>query len=336
MNTDNKYILTIAVPTYNGERTIKNLLDSLSGQISQCVELLIVDNHSNDNTYEIIQEYKKNNFNMKYVRNDKNIGPDANFLKCMQLSRGEFTWLVSDDDVLIENSVERILNFVNVHKDVSLIYATTVDFRGKYTGVENCQKHYPIAEKDICTENKNIFMNYAGYYWGFMSSFICKTDKFNKIENPERFYGTYWLQSYIHALCSSGLNSKLGIISTPSVGAGIYVNTANYDSATINGIYYKKMLDYMVKECGYDRTQLYKIYSKRICHLSRHDLLKEKASNEKKINKKILFECTYKILSAWFTVYPIMFIPPFICKTALQIYKKNRGMKIVVENNRPE
>lgn len=42
MELENKYKLTIAIPTYNGEKTIKNLLDSLIMQCNESVELLIV------------------------------------------------------------------------------------------------------------------------------------------------------------------------------------------------------------------------------------------------------------------------------------------------------
>ena len=81
MELENKYKLTIAIPTYNGEKTIENLLDSLIMQCDESVELLIVDNCSMDNTPNIINKYKNDYSKLKYVRNDENIGPDANFLK---------------------------------------------------------------------------------------------------------------------------------------------------------------------------------------------------------------------------------------------------------------
>lgn len=41
-------------------------------------------------------------------------------------------------------------------------------------------KHEPEAMNDICTKDKKLFMKYAGYYWGFLASFICNTDNFKK------------------------------------------------------------------------------------------------------------------------------------------------------------
>ena len=50
-------LLTIAIPTYNGARTIGNMLDILLPQINDQVEVLIVDNCSTDNTPQIVKKY---------------------------------------------------------------------------------------------------------------------------------------------------------------------------------------------------------------------------------------------------------------------------------------
>ena len=254
-------LLTIAIPTYNGSRTIRNMLDLLLPQCNAQVELLISDNCSTDNTEQIINEYKSKWTYIEYHRNETNIGPDANFLQCMQMARGCFTWLVSDDDIVMEGAVEKVLEYLSKHKDVGLVYVTTRDFRGSYTGISNCTIHKPEVEEDLYINDKVKFMTYAGAYWGFMSSYICNTARFNGIENPERYYSTYWLQSYIHALCAAGDKTSLGIVKGPCIGAGIYVNTTNFDSALVNGIYYKKLIDFMINKAGFDGKQLETLYA---------------------------------------------------------------------------
>ena len=114
-------LLTIAIPTYNGSRTIRNMLDLLLPQCNAQVELLISDNCSTDNTEQIINEYKSKWTYIEYHRNETNIGPDANFLQCMQMARGCFTWLVSDDDIVMEGAVEKVLEYLSKHKDVGLV-----------------------------------------------------------------------------------------------------------------------------------------------------------------------------------------------------------------------
>ena len=52
-----KPLLTIAVPTFNGSRTIRNMLDILLPQVDSRVELIVIDNCSTDDTPQIIRNY---------------------------------------------------------------------------------------------------------------------------------------------------------------------------------------------------------------------------------------------------------------------------------------
>ena len=50
---------------------------------------------------------------------------------------------MSDDDIIMENAVDKILKFIENGDDMGLIYVTTRDFRNKYIDSESCQKHEP-------------------------------------------------------------------------------------------------------------------------------------------------------------------------------------------------
>lgn len=109
-------MLTIAVPTYNRQRYLSELLPEL---IAQCkaanvhaprVEVLVVDNASTDST----SEYVSGNFSndVRYFRNDKNIGPDANFIECVRRSSGHYVWLFGDDEIISKNAVSSLLELI--------------------------------------------------------------------------------------------------------------------------------------------------------------------------------------------------------------------------------
>lgn len=330
-----KPLLTIAIPTYNGSRTIRNMLDLLLPQCNNQVQLLISDNCSTDSTEEIIAEYKMKWGNIEYYRNEENIGPDANFLQCMRMAEGHFTWLVSDDDIVVEGAVDKIIAFLAEHMDVGLVYLTTRDFRGTYDGVDKCTIHKPEVQANLYTQNKVEFMKYAGSYWGFMSSYICNTERFRQINNPEQYYGTYWLQSYIHASCAIG-DTMLGVIKGPCVGAGVYVNNANFDSSLVNGTYYRKMIDYMIDDAGFDRKQLLSNYKRRLLHLLRHDVIKEKALGIHRINRLHMLSETYKFFEAWITIYPLLLVPNCICRSSMKLYRKVKKIDGPIRINRPE
>ncbi len=71
------------------------------------------------------------------------------------------------------------------------------------------------------------------------------------------------------------------------IAAGVYITQSNYDTSFVDGISYKRMLDFAV-QYGFDKKQLDKLYIDRICLLASHGIIKEKATGNKKINKKQL------------------------------------------------
>ena len=328
-------ILTIAIPTFNGGKTIRRTLDSILTQFDQRIEIIILDNASTDGTDAILLEYKSKYSFIKIYSNKTNIGPDANFLMSMRKSQGQFILLLSDDDVLVENSLLKIVTFLTNNKNISLAYLSTVGFRKEYIDSAHCIDPPLKLENDICTTNKEEFMKYAGYYWGFLSSYICSKRDFEAIKNPEQYFGTYWLQSYIHILCGKKQDALLGLISGPCIGAGRYVSLPGFDSALVNGVYYKKMLDYAVKEAGFNKRQLDKLYVWRICLLGKRDIIKERASGMKKTSIKLLIKCTWRYPEVWIKLYPVFFIPQPICSLGMKIYKKRKKLLGNIEINRP-
>lgn len=321
----NDYLLTISVPTYNGSKTISNMLDVLLPQCNGQVQVLISDNASTDNTKEIIENYCMKYPQIKYIRNEKNIGPDSNFLQCMELAEGKYTLLLSDDDILMEGKLQLILNFLKYNEDISLVYLNAKGFHEKYIDEAHCEFYNRAIydNKEFVTSDKVKFMNYAGRMWGFLSCFICLTEAFKSIDNCEKFKKTNWLQSYIHILCSEYGNKKLGVISNPCIGAGIYSIVSNFDSARVDGITYREMLDFAVKH-GFDCKQLDDLFIWRICFISKRAIVKEKASGVRKTDVKTLIHCTKKYPYAWAMLYPYILAPTWICKIAVRVNEKKK------------
>ena len=122
----NQPVLTIAIPIYNGERTIKNMLDILMPQCNEKIEVLVSDNCSTDSTPNIIKEYQNKWGNISYWCNETNLKTDRNCIKCLQKAKGKYTWLMSDDDIIMENAVDKILKFIENGDDMGLIYAAVL------------------------------------------------------------------------------------------------------------------------------------------------------------------------------------------------------------------
>jgi glycosyltransferase involved in cell wall biosynthesis len=117
----NNPVLTIIIPTYNRPVFLSKQLDLLLPQLSEKVKLVVIDNNS-DVAVEL-PDLRANIFssNVSLIRNESNIGGDANIFKSYCVSETDWTWVLSDDDFLQADSIVNVLKLIELHKDVVLI-----------------------------------------------------------------------------------------------------------------------------------------------------------------------------------------------------------------------
>jgi len=101
----NKPLLSICIATYNRAGYIGKTLDSIIPQLDDDVELLVVDGASTDKTQEILEDFASKDGRIRYVRLAAKGGVDQDYDKSVELARGEFCWLFTDDDLLKPGAV---------------------------------------------------------------------------------------------------------------------------------------------------------------------------------------------------------------------------------------
>ncbi|MCK4789375.1 MAG: glycosyltransferase family 2 protein, partial [Desulfobacteraceae bacterium] len=105
----NQIKLSICVPTLNRARFLAETLGNVILQANDNVEIVIVDGASTDNTTEVVQRFKQKFSNIVYYRGEKNMGVDRDMARTIELSRGDYCWMLSDDDLLKPGAINRIL-----------------------------------------------------------------------------------------------------------------------------------------------------------------------------------------------------------------------------------
>ena len=100
-------MISICMATYNGERYIKEQLDSILCQLTESDEIIISDDGSTDSTVEIIKEY--NDTRIKFYSNTNRKGVVSNFENAINKTSGDFIFLADQDDVWMPNKVEIML-----------------------------------------------------------------------------------------------------------------------------------------------------------------------------------------------------------------------------------
>jgi len=93
--------VSLIVPTYNGERFLRECFDSILAQNSTDVEILVADDGSTDRTLEIINNYAAKDSRIRWWQNPRNLGQTENHNACLRAARGEFIKFVHQDDKLL-------------------------------------------------------------------------------------------------------------------------------------------------------------------------------------------------------------------------------------------
>ncbi|MFN4894741.1 MAG: glycosyltransferase family 2 protein [Pseudomonadota bacterium] len=120
-------MLSIYIPTYNRAAPLTDLLVQLaemrahvpSGQL----EIVVADNASTDQTYDLMQVALREQIVDLYVRRAKNMRADTNMLDCFRLTRGSFVWILCDDDLPMPSAFKNIRQVMQEHgNSISMIY----------------------------------------------------------------------------------------------------------------------------------------------------------------------------------------------------------------------
>ena len=118
-------LLSICIPTYNRALNLYNCLHSIkiaSKLVSKNkFEVCISDNSSNDDSKNIYKKFNKY-LNLKYKKNKKNIGIPKNFINVTKMAKGEYIWLIGDDDLLLPNSLKKCIDLLDANKKVDFFY----------------------------------------------------------------------------------------------------------------------------------------------------------------------------------------------------------------------
>ena len=95
---DAQPLVSVCVPTYKGAGCIAATIESVLAQSYANFELLIVDDRSPDDTLAVVAKYSDPR--IRCLVNDKNLGAEGNWNRCLELARGEYYKLLPHDDVL--------------------------------------------------------------------------------------------------------------------------------------------------------------------------------------------------------------------------------------------
>ncbi len=129
-------MISVVMATYNGEKFIKEQLDSICNQTMLPDEIVIQDDISKDGTLKIVREYKEkfNSIKWKIEKNLENVGYKVNFYNAICNSNGDFIFLCDQDDIWKKDKIEKMVKIMQDDENILLLMSSFEPFYQ-----ENCK-----------------------------------------------------------------------------------------------------------------------------------------------------------------------------------------------------
>ncbi len=215
--------LEIILITYNRERflkrTFEQIFDNDKSPIRN-IDITILDNNSNDGTSNLIFEYQAKYNNIKYVKNLRNIGGNANIAKAYTMACKKYIWVLCDDDTYDFEGFEQIEKAIDDEYDVIFVQKTDNDIpsiftkssfvpgciykvsnftdtviANMYDNISNMFPHLALIAKNINDNNKDFIHTYLGN-----SSYNCYIRGYeNEDEIPKWRKNMFWGIGYFNS-----------------------------------------------------------------------------------------------------------------------------------------
>ncbi|MCX5774200.1 MAG: glycosyltransferase family 2 protein [Fusobacteria bacterium] len=203
--------LSLCIPTFNRAEYVRDLLESISNsdninEHSAKLEVCISDNASSDDTESMIKEFQITHsyINIRYHKNEKNMGPDYNIIKSVEISKGEYCWIVGSDDILREDSLRNVFQEINKSEEEKVILFTRdeYDITMKVRLGERKWAH-TLERFEFNTQDRILLSYYLshvdtlGGVLSFISSIVFNKKKWDSVmEGPSRYIGSGYAHVY--------------------------------------------------------------------------------------------------------------------------------------------
>ena len=106
-------LITVIIPVWNGADTIETSVSSILNQTWQNLELIIVDDFSDDNTWNVLQRLSKKDKRIILIKNNVNVGPYVSKNRALLQAKGEWITGQDADDWSHPLRLERQINFIH-------------------------------------------------------------------------------------------------------------------------------------------------------------------------------------------------------------------------------
>ncbi len=174
--------ISIVMCTYNGEKYLREQLDSLISQTYPLYEILVQDDVSTDGTLQILKEYEQRYPIIHVLQNEKNMGYNANFSSAIYKATGDYLAISDQDDIWMPNKIERLMSNIG---NKGMIFSKSVLFD---ENAPEWKEHNYYSAPNVSLEELAFRNNISGH------AVLVRRDLLDRVPFwDSRYYYDWWL-----------------------------------------------------------------------------------------------------------------------------------------------
>ena len=276
------------------------------------IELIVSNNNSSDGTKVIVDKYTIMGMKLNYTENESNIGADKNIVQCYNLATGKYLLVLGDDDVLLEGSIDKILNILK-GGEYGVVYLNVYGFKTDYILERPPSKNSGVTV--YCEIDE--FINRVNYMFTLLSANIVNKSLIVGHIDPMEFSGTSLLQ--LNWVFSAMFKATKNIYVEDLMVASKSENSGGYHLCQVFGVNINKIFDVFVKK-GINR-KYFKIINRKLVfaffphffRINKKDPMAYSFEQEKYF--KVLFPLFKGYAFFWLATVPSILLPPKLSVT---------------------
>lgn len=118
--------ISVVMPVYNGEKYLRESIDSILNQTYSDFEFIIINDASKDSTEEIIKSY--DDVRIVYAKNEQNLGVAGTLNRGLAIAKGEYIARMDADDISMPQRFEKQVKLLDKHKDIGVCGSNIILF----------------------------------------------------------------------------------------------------------------------------------------------------------------------------------------------------------------
>ncbi len=120
--------ISVIMGIYNCALTLVEALDSLYAQTYQDFKIILCDDGSSDNTYEVAEKYASRHENIILLRNERNMGLNYTLNRCLRHVDTEYVARMDGDDISLPKRFEQEVRFLDEHPEYAFVSCPMIYF----------------------------------------------------------------------------------------------------------------------------------------------------------------------------------------------------------------